>query len=154
MSPTAPARPCTFGGGVCSELAEPGKSKCAKHQTEQTRGFDQRRNPALTAFYHSAAWLRARRAQLAREPNCRVCGVPATDVDHVLAIVDGGARLDPANLQSLCSKHHDKKSGRERRSRARGTWGRTTQPPRQQTRLSSHRSAFGFARRFESPGVA
>ena len=34
-------------------------------------------------------------------------------VDHITPIKEGGEPLDPANLQSLCSMHHNQKSARE-----------------------------------------
>jgi 5-methylcytosine-specific restriction protein A len=37
------------------------------------------------------------------------CDRPATDVDHIIANDDHSF----GNLQSLCSEHHDSKSGRE-----------------------------------------
>lgn len=55
-------------------------------------------------------WLRVRKRQLAREPLCRECGAPATDVDHVKPRSRGGAPFDPANLQSLCATHHSHKT--------------------------------------------
>lgn len=35
---------------------------------------------------------------------------PATEVDHVVPIRRGGARLDPANLQALCKRCHSRKT--------------------------------------------
>ncbi|QDP44206.1 HNH endonuclease [Streptomyces phage Celia] len=37
------------------------------------------------------------------------CSEPATDVDHIIP----GNDHSPGNLRSLCSWHHDKKSGAE-----------------------------------------
>jgi 5-methylcytosine-specific restriction endonuclease McrA len=47
-----------------------------------------------------------------KNPFCKFCeqegfeASPADDVDHIIPIEDGGARLDPANLQALCKRHH------------------------------------------------
>lgn len=59
-----------------------------------------------------------RKVQLGREPICRSCEqggriVAAVEVDHIQPIRLGGARLDFANLQSLCHECHSKKSRRE-----------------------------------------
>jgi hypothetical protein len=58
------------------------------------------------------AWQKARAAQLLRQPRCR-CGAPATQVHHVRQLAKGGSRLDPANLQSLCTRCHHKENGRQ-----------------------------------------
>ena len=52
---------------------------------------------------------------LADEPLCRECSrlgklTPAAEVDHIVRISDGGARLDDANLQSLCKSCHSRKT--------------------------------------------
>jgi 5-methylcytosine-specific restriction protein A len=71
-----------------------------------------RKHPDRAAFYRSPAWTWARSEQLAREPNC-FCGEPATAVDHVVPVAEGGADLDPANLQSLCRRCHGRKTQAE-----------------------------------------
>ena len=38
----------------------------------------------------------------------------ATEVDHIVPLVDGGARLDPMNTQSLCRAHHHQKTQEEK----------------------------------------
>ncbi len=77
-----------------------------------------RRLHANTEFYQCQAWRRCRHAYLAEHPLCVECEkrgeiVPARVVDHILPINEGGARFDFANLQGLCDKCHNKKSGRE-----------------------------------------
>jgi 5-methylcytosine-specific restriction endonuclease McrA len=71
------------------------------------------RYPERQALYKSAAWSWARHQQLSREPNCRICGEPATAVDHVIPIAEGGTELDADNLQSLCRRHHNWKTTAE-----------------------------------------
>jgi 5-methylcytosine-specific restriction endonuclease McrA len=68
-----------------------------------------RRHPDRAAFYASPAWKWARSQQLLREPNCW-CGAKASAVDHIVPIGEGGADLDPDNLQSLCKRHHGPKT--------------------------------------------
>lgn len=75
--------------------------------------------PEWQAFYNSKAWKKVRRAQFDHEPLCRECRkqgrlVPAEDVDHIIQLEDGGAPLDPENLQSLCHSHHSEKTARDR----------------------------------------
>jgi 5-methylcytosine-specific restriction endonuclease McrA len=45
-------------------------------------------------------------------PECAECGAPATDVDHVIPLADGGSN-DIGNLQALCHSHHSAKTARE-----------------------------------------
>jgi 5-methylcytosine-specific restriction endonuclease McrA len=48
-------------------------------------------------------WDALRRFVLERdEYRCHWCHGPATTGDHVEALVDGGARLDPANVVAAC----------------------------------------------------
>ena len=66
--------------------------------------------------YRTARWQHVRKRQLAREPLCRACRsegyvTSAREVDHIVTIKNGGAVWDPANLQSLCVRHHALKSG-------------------------------------------
>jgi HNH endonuclease len=71
-----------------------------------------REHPERAAFYRSPAWQFARTQQLQREPNCEApgCDQPATHCDHRQNMADGGAPLDPANLQSMCKRHHSQKT--------------------------------------------
>jgi 5-methylcytosine-specific restriction enzyme A len=71
-------------------------------------------------FYSSPEWI-ALRDRVRREAGGR-CQVPGCDkrgvyVDHIVEIRDGGARLDPANLQLLCAPHHTAKTAAERAKR-------------------------------------
>lgn len=72
------------------------------------------------AFYHSVEWKRVRNLQLMQHPICQECErqgkvTPATVVDHIKPINEGGERLDQRNLQSLCETCHNKKSAKEGR---------------------------------------
>lgn len=77
-----------------------------------------RRIEANTPFYQSQQWRRVRKQYLEQHPLCVECQsegriVPARVVDHIKPINEGGARFDFKNLQGLCDKCHNKKSGRE-----------------------------------------
>lgn len=65
------------------------------------------------------AWQRLRAAKLATNPWCEIgthCkDLPitkrvATEVDHIVPISKGGARLAPANFQSSCAACHSWKT--------------------------------------------
>jgi len=64
--------------------------------------------------YITAAWRRLRKAKLTRDPLCEYCppGVvtPATQVDHRIAINDGGDPWAWHNLVSACASCHSRKT--------------------------------------------
>ena len=86
--------PCAAPG--CPEITV--GARCAAHSVRRSR-----------------AWPAARRAHLAREPRCRQCGAPATQVDHIIPLARGGPELDPRNLQALCRACHAAKTAGEPR---------------------------------------
>ena len=47
------------------------------------------------------AWRVIRKAVLNAEPRCRLCGAPATEVDHILPVSRGGTD-DRSNLRAVC----------------------------------------------------
>lgn len=89
------------------------------------------RRPWQTTSDASAQRIRGRRGQairasfLARHPLCAACEkegrvTPATIVDHVIPLAEGGAD-DDTNKQGLCDPHNKQKSAAEAvRGRARG----------------------------------
>jgi len=46
------------------------------------------------------------------EPYCRYCGAPSSQVDHITPVVEGGI-TERDNLQGLCRRCHNMKTGRE-----------------------------------------
>ena len=61
-------------------------------------------------------WAAMRRRVLAEEPTCRSCGAPATDVDHIIPLANGGTS-DRSNLQALCGPCHWSKTNGRRQLR-------------------------------------
>lgn len=62
---------------------------------------------------YDAAWERASREQLRREPWCRMCGKAATVADHIVSFRGRPElRLRRSNLRSLCKRCHDEKTAR------------------------------------------
>jgi 5-methylcytosine-specific restriction endonuclease McrA len=64
-------------------------------------------------FYSSQRWQRVRAAVLRGNPLCGWCGLegrmtPATIVDHIVDLADGGAQTDYANLRALCWGCHSR----------------------------------------------
>ena len=76
-----------------------------QRKTANRRGYD-------------ATWQKLRLIVLADEPLCRSCKkedrlIEAREVDHIIPMSNGGARLDRNNLQSLCKSCHSKKTANE-----------------------------------------
>lgn len=74
---------------------------------------------ADNSFYHSTAWRRLSKAFRQDNPICEEClkkgkYTPSAVADHIVRIEDGGEPLDRNNLQALCHRCHNKKSGQER----------------------------------------
>lgn len=109
--PTQPRRPCTYSPW-CNEPPTH-RGLCATHA--QQRNTETHPN---ADFYNSPEWQTARIHVLTLEPNCRRCGATATDVDHIIAIEDGGPLLDPTNHQPLCHACHSAKTWAENHARA------------------------------------
>ena len=72
-----------------------------------------------SSFYRSKEWRTLRLWIIQNEPLCRSCSRPAEMVDHITPIQEGGARLDPENLQPLCHSCHNSKRAREGNRRRR-----------------------------------
>ena len=58
---------------------------------------------------YGAEWRRIRAEHLACHPYCATCGAPGTHVDHAVARERGGTD-DVGNLQTLCARHHSRKT--------------------------------------------
>lgn len=90
------------------------------HRRAQYAQNDAQRGTSAERGYDSA-WRRLRAQHLRANPWCVMCAAigkteKATDVDHIVPHKgDDTLRLDPYNLQSLCSWHHKSKTMRERR---------------------------------------
>lgn len=66
-------------------------------------------------IYSTKQWQQVRKIYLNLHPICEVCQkldriTPASQVDHVKAIEDGGAAFDLANCMALCQRHHSRKT--------------------------------------------
>jgi 5-methylcytosine-specific restriction enzyme A len=107
--PNAPLRACP---GCRRRLSGPGPCARCRRQRDAQRGTARDRG-------YDAGWATYSRAWLARFPWCgqrrdgqlyaehsrcvrRGARTRAAVTDHIVRLRDGGARLDPANHQSLC----------------------------------------------------
>lgn len=100
--PSRPAKPCGHPG--CS-----GFKPCAEHPPIP---WDHRGKTAAQRGY-DAEWQRFRARHLRLHPRCVDCGRPASEVDHVRPLSEGGARLDHANAASRCGACHGDKTKRD-----------------------------------------
>lgn len=85
---------------------------------------DRVKPPPKTAdpFYTSKEW-RGLVARVKRERGsfCQRCGSSHRVIgDHIVELKDGGAPLDPNNVELLCFTHHQRKTADARARRARG----------------------------------
>ena len=64
-------------------------------------------------FYQTTQWRKLRNMFIKDNPLCVVCESIAEVVDHIVSIRDGGDPRSWSNLQSMCHRCHNKKSGRE-----------------------------------------
>lgn len=75
--------------------------------------------PAWEGSTHASSndrrWQQTRDTQLREHPYCQWPGCHRLAVvpDHIVPLAEGGARYDPANLQSLCKPHHDQKTAQD-----------------------------------------
>ena len=117
MSPARPLSPCRRPGcgavtrnpgGYCDKCADYGEAKRREREARKT----------AAPFYLSTRWRNLRDWYIRQHPLCEICGRnPATEVDHIREIRDGGAAMDAANLQALCHACHARKTVAERRKR-------------------------------------
>jgi 5-methylcytosine-specific restriction protein A len=71
----------------------------------------------MTEAVYNGAWPRVRREVLKRDDyRCQIAGPnckgKATEVDHIVPWDEGGARLDPRNLRSVCRPCHNSRKRR------------------------------------------
>lgn len=111
--PHRPPHPCAVSG--CPAVVTRG-ARCPEHLRALQREADSFRPSAARRGY-GHAWRRIRLAHLRREPLCRFCGergrtVAAAEVDHVVALADGGTHV-ASNLRSLCTPCHSSRTARD-----------------------------------------
>jgi len=103
--PYAPPSPCAEPG--CGALVH--GRYCDDHAKQarkrQRVAIDRGRLSAAKRGY-DRVWRRFRLYYLRRNPRCAHCLGPATEIDHIVRLADGGERLDEANLQPLCKRCH------------------------------------------------
>jgi 5-methylcytosine-specific restriction enzyme A len=64
-------------------------------------------------FYHTTAWRKLRATFIKQHPLCVECDGIGQVVDHIESIKSGGDPLAWDNLQTMCHRCHNIKSGKE-----------------------------------------
>ena len=106
------------------------RSRCPSCAAQSNRMYDKvYRNKEASKFYHSREWRQARDRHLKKHPLCVVCNRPADIVDHKDEISDGGCKLCPENLQSMCQTHHNQKTADTTKRRGGAVESLQTQSP-------------------------
>lgn len=105
--PRRVGHPCAAPG--CAGVVR-GAAYCPEHQP--ARSTASRLSPSRRGY--DRRWQRLRRMVLAQQPFCVACEregrvTPATDVDHIVPLADGG-RDEWSNLQPLCHSCHSRKT--------------------------------------------
>ena len=90
---------CSFVGCLNPSTA---KGRCPEHAHVPWQG----------SYRPPPEWPRIRREVLKAEPRCRMCKAPASTVDHVVPVAEGGSH-GRANLQSLCRACHKAKTAED-----------------------------------------
>jgi hypothetical protein len=92
----------------CPELVK--KGRCNRHTREfaQLQGW----STGFSWVYHDKRWWKLRAQVRNEQPFCaRVgCNKPWTDLDHKIALRDGGIPFDRENVHGLCKAHHSAKT--------------------------------------------
>jgi 5-methylcytosine-specific restriction protein A len=104
---------------VCSTPGCPNLNPCLEHKPKPWANSQRKQRIGKSGWQQQADAKRVLRRDHHR---CAMCGVLATEVDHVIPLAEGGTDTD-ANKQSLCHPHHAEKTKREAargRTRARG----------------------------------
>ena len=123
--PTSPAKMCTTPR--CPRRVEPnawGLSKCAQHAAATAKHYRniETRSPETKRAnkrLYGRDWHRIRRSVLNSYPYCEMCGAPATEVDHILPLRQGGTH-DPTNLRPLCKSCHSRRTATDQARDRRG----------------------------------
>ncbi|KIP99265.1 HNH endonuclease [Agrobacterium tumefaciens] len=108
-----PPRLCSCGTIVPhGQLCE-----CQRRLKRERNTRHDNRRPSAGARGYNHEWRKARAEYLTMHPTCRMCGNPATVVDHIIPH-RGDKRLfwHRANWQPLCQPCHDRVKQRQERN--------------------------------------
>ncbi len=101
-------------GEQCALIAARERARKARHDANR---------PSAAKRGYDNSWRTLRAKHLVAHPYCVRCGARAIVADHIIPVrIAPHRRLDPTNLQSLCTHHHSgaKQSEERRRSPSKG----------------------------------
>ena len=101
MTPYKPPTRCRTTG--CPELSH--TPRCTKHSRE----YEAKRRATETWRDYGAEWKGVRARVLKAEPQCRICSMPAKEVDHIISLKEGGTHAIE-NLRPLCKPCHSRRT--------------------------------------------
>ena len=95
----------------CAKCCAPHAGACPARPARPTD-----RRPESTARGYDATWESLSRMVRMHHPVCQLCCFAAsTEVDHIVPLRVGGARLELSNLQAVCHQCHTWKTKGDRR---------------------------------------
>ena len=101
----------------CGNVVVPGGTSycesCAKNSMDYS--VHDRRSKKTDLFYLTPRWRKFSKWYRIHHPLCAVCGHTGRLVDHVVPVRYGGDPFDEDNVQTLCQRCHNRKTGGERR---------------------------------------
>jgi 5-methylcytosine-specific restriction endonuclease McrA len=102
----------------CPELITGEGYRCRAHQRARAREVREKSRD-WNWVYSTPTWRGLRRQVKREQPWCASSGCTelSAEVDHIIAMQDGGDPFNRQNLQGLCKRHHAQKTNEEVRSR-------------------------------------
>lgn len=104
---------------TCGKIVPHGvRCECQRQADRERKARHDQRRPNARRRGYNREWEKARREYLAAHPYCRMCGNPATTVDHVIPHRGDRALFwFRGNWQPLCARCHNSTKQRQERSR-------------------------------------
>lgn len=102
----------------CPELVTGQGYLCVKHQRDRAKEV-RFKSRDWNWVYNSRRWRALRKQVKQEQPWCDTAGCMelSAEVDHIVAMQDGGDLFDRSNVHGMCRRHHSEKTNEEVRAR-------------------------------------